>query len=113
MSKKRTIREVIPFLLSGNIWSSQEDFLDSIRSINELNATKRIDDVEKRYESLTNHPVTGYIGLQLFSEIIKYLKDASLIIPPPAHGVDELILRAQKRVLHYHSIQYETVKHDG
>lgn len=101
----KTLANEVPYILTDEILS-KEGLFTKCRTWNPQEVSEAMDSVERRYKARTSSEISDFVGLQLFCEIVKVLKE----IPSPNSPQQDLILKAQKRVLHYHNIQYDRIK---
>lgn len=105
---KNKLIDIVPYVLTGKM-RSKEDLFTMTEKWTSQRVEKEISNVEERYRLRTKEEITGYSGLLMFSEIIKLFQQ----IDHKSSSQNELILRAQKRVLYYHNIQYESTESNG
>lgn len=101
-----TINDQIPFLLTGVKAIKRQAAMDTVLGYKINRAEDVIKNIEDLYKSAFNEELNEYQGLLVFCEIVKFLKQ----IEYPVTVVTHMILLAQKRVLHYHHLQYEREK---
>lgn len=94
---------MLPRLVTGRT-DGIARMLAEIREWNEKQIIENFDKVPERYNELYGDALSSFGGLNLFTELIKFLREQDPVL------YSAIITEAQKRVLQYHNSQFKNDK---
>lgn len=99
----KSLKDHMPYFITGNYKLSDQEVADELQFWHEIHAVRELQKVPERYHLKVGHAMSDSMGLEIFIQMITYLK----ILTPSGFGnINTVILAAQKQVLHYYNTQY-------
>lgn len=105
MKNDKTVLGHMPYFITGNEKLINELLAHELDKWDRVRATEELAKVPTRFKTLTGAEMTNSTGLNLFIEMVRYLRSGEQFFLRIG-AWEPTIKEAQKQVLHYHNIQY-------
>jgi len=96
-----TIQGLLPRLIVGKAVSTTR-MLEEIEDWEDPDIESNFNKIADRYEEIAGAAMTNFTGLTVFTELIKFLKEQ-----PNDYRFTHVVVRVQKKALHYHNVQFK------
>lgn len=97
-----TIQGLLPRLIVGKAVSTTR-MLEEIENWEDPEIESNFNKVPDRYSEISGSKMTEFTGLNIFAELIKFLKEQ-----PDDYRFTHIVVKAQREALHYHNVQFKT-----
>lgn len=94
---------MLPRLMTGKT-DGMSRMLSEIKGWDADRINEEFDKIPERYLDLYSEPLSSFNGLNIFTELIKFLREQQLVGRNNYYSA--IITEAQKRVLQYHNSQF-------
>lgn len=104
----KSLKDHMPYFITGSSTLPGRGVVDEVVFWTPKLATTELAKVPERYHLKVGHAMSNSMGLEIFIQMVNYLKETQRA--NPLDNIQSTILAAQKQVMYYHNTQYANDK---